>query len=220
MSVEWRIGTWNLDGRWTPRHADLMARLSADVWLLTEVVDSVELDGMELWRSPDLMLVGKHWSAVAVPAAAGRCIEPPHPATAAVELDGVTCWSSVLPWRGSGRWWQYGGDRHAERTQTALRALVSRRPEGPLVWGGDWNHALTGPEQAGSAAGRRAVLDAVADLALDVTTEGLPHQSAGGSIDHIAVPRDWRAEPATRQSALVADGQLSDHDAYTVDVFR
>ena len=32
--------------------------------------------------------------------------------------------------------------------------LLRLRAADALVWGGDWNHALTGPEQAGSLAGR------------------------------------------------------------------
>ncbi|PVG81009.1 hypothetical protein DDE18_19435 [Nocardioides gansuensis] len=47
------------------------------------------------------------------------------------------------------------------------------------VWGGDWNHALSGPEWAGSQEGRRFVLDSVARLSLQVPTATSPHRIHG-----------------------------------------
>ena len=38
-----RIATWNLEGKWTPRHHQLIASFRADLLLLTEVVDTVEI---------------------------------------------------------------------------------------------------------------------------------------------------------------------------------
>jgi hypothetical protein len=32
-------GTWNLAGRWSPRHRDVLAAADCDVWLLTEVAE-------------------------------------------------------------------------------------------------------------------------------------------------------------------------------------
>ena len=39
-----RIGTWNLEKKWTQDHADLMEEQKCDVWLLTEVV-------FNLWKA-------------------------------------------------------------------------------------------------------------------------------------------------------------------------
>ncbi len=76
-----------------------------------------------------------------------------------------------------------------------------------LVWGGDWNHAMTGREYAGSIGGRRAILGAVEQLGLEVPTAGLPHAIDGLlTIDHIAVPANTRrphrgsSPPSTRTS--------------------
>jgi len=45
MSRRLRIGTWNLAGRWKDAHKSLLLRQDCDAWLLTEVGESLELDG-------------------------------------------------------------------------------------------------------------------------------------------------------------------------------
>jgi endonuclease/exonuclease/phosphatase family metal-dependent hydrolase len=85
------------------------------------------------------------------------------------------------------------------------------------VWGGDWNHALTGKEYAGSQGGRRAILSALDELGLEVPTADLPHRMDRLlTIDHIAVPHGW-STPATRVVAGRGGKRLSDHDAYICD---
>jgi len=86
------------------------------------------------------------------------------------------------------------------------------------VWGGDWNHALSGREWAGSAAGRSFLVAAVERLDLQVPTASLPHQLQGIlSIDHVAVPDSWVVSVTHRHRALVGKTRLSDHDAYVVE---
>lgn len=88
----------------------------------------------------------------------------------------------------------------------------------PTVWGGDWNHALSGRELAGSVAGRRSVLEAVERLGLQVPTADAPHQIEDLlSIDHIAVPKSWVVSVTQRHRAFVGESRISDHDAYVVD---
>jgi endonuclease/exonuclease/phosphatase family metal-dependent hydrolase len=92
-----------------------------------------------------------------------------------------------------------------------LRAL----PRHDLVWGGDWNHAISGEEWAGTKGGRAHVLAAVEELGLQVPTAELPHRlDRLLSIDHVAVPSSWSVRDAYR---LNAKG-FSDHDGYVVDV--
>ena len=43
-----RIATWNLEGKWGPRHHLLLRTLRADIVLLTEVLDTVAVTGMSL----------------------------------------------------------------------------------------------------------------------------------------------------------------------------
>jgi hypothetical protein len=73
---------------------------------------------------------------------------------------------------------------------------------------------LSGPEHAGSIAGRQHVLAAIDTLGLQVPTSALPHRMDGLlSIDHIAVGVDQKVISATRFSAH----SLCDDDGYVVE---
>lgn len=208
-----RIGTWNLAGRWDDRHAELLARMTCDVLLLTEVSDRVDLPGSTHVTSA-AMAARRRWAGIW----SRHPVTPlpdPHGATAMAEIDGLRFCASVLPWRSCGSRPPWVGDSTEERTRAAVDAITAAHPD---VWGGDWNHALDGREHAGSAAGRRLLLAAVEELGLDVPTATAPHQiDKLLSIDHVAVPATWHAR-VEHHSALVADGRLSDHDAYVVEV--
>lgn len=208
-----RIGTWNLAGRWTADHERFLVAADCDVWLLTEVADRVELPGFHRHVSAGLMAAGRRWAGVySRPALVP--LPDPHVASAAARIAEVTFCSSVLPWRSCGGEPTWPGADHAERTAIAVQQLV-RSFDGRLVWGGDWNSALDGPEYAGSRGGRLAVLDAVEKLGLKVPTTWLPHRlPVQLSIDHVAVGHDRGVVGATR---LDADG-LSDHDGYVVEL--
>lgn len=92
-----RIATWNLEGRWSDGHRKVLDTMACDVLLLTEVPLEIDLPGFDLHRSSALMGTAKHWSAVA---SRGGWVglANPHPASAAVAVDGAVCCSSVLPW--------------------------------------------------------------------------------------------------------------------------
>jgi hypothetical protein len=201
-----------------------MADAHCDVWLLTEAPADLELGDGHLVRSAPMDGAGlKSWAAVWSRAPLIRRPSP-HPAAALAFLEsGLLLCSCILPWRGSRPRWPDGGATLAEMTAGALRRLGPALAEGagPVVWGGDWNHSMRGPERVGSMAGRGAVLGLVAQLGLDVVTAACPHRIEGLlSIDHIAVPRAWRTETPRRRSAVVRGGVLSDHDAYVVETMR
>lgn len=40
-----RIGTWNLEGRWTPAHGDVLRGVDCDLWLLSGVAAGTRLSG-------------------------------------------------------------------------------------------------------------------------------------------------------------------------------
>jgi hypothetical protein len=105
------------------------------------------------------------------------------------EIDGLRVCSSILPWRTCGVAAPWVGSTTRAKTESAvacIEAAVSR------VWGGDWNHAMSGREWSGSHEGRRAILEAVGHLGLQVVTDKAPHQISGLlSIDHIAIPATW-----------------------------
>lgn len=164
------------------------------------------------------MAAKRRWAGVFTKAP----LEPladPHPATAAGISDGTTFWSSILPWRSAGEREIWPGTKHADWTRHTIAGLQVAVPTTPLVWGGDWNHALSGREHAGSAAGRDAIRSAVGDLDLQVPTAPLEHRSPGLlSIDHIAVPCTWTVKSAIRVVAEGGGARLSDHDSNVVEV--
>lgn len=210
-----RIGTWNLDGRWVPRHRDLLLKQDCDVWLLTEVAADFQLDEYHVYLTAEVMDRGQHWADLL----SRRPLTPlpdPHPASVAARGGGVTYCSTVLPWRSCGGQPPWVGQRHADRTARALCTLLEGLPRSELVWGGDWNLALQGPEYAGSLCGRDHLLVALAALGLRAPTAPLPHPRGGFTIDHVAVPRQWKVVGAWRVVAECAGCRLSDHHAYVV----
>jgi hypothetical protein len=211
--VSLRIGTWNLAGRWSARHHELLAKHACDVWLLTEVNVDVHLPGYQRHTSSALMAPRRHWAAV-LSRHDATALTDPHPASAAVVVDGTVYCSSILPWRSCGDRPPWHESRHADKTAATVAELDAGLPQGPLVWGGDWNHALVGREYSGSIAGRQHVVDFLQRRRLSAPTATLPHPIAGlATIDHIAIAE---GVPAVA-SRFAADG-LSDHDGYLVDL--
>jgi hypothetical protein len=212
-----RIATWNLNAKWSKRHAAFLRDQAAAVWCLTEVPTKAITDGQVAGYpavgSAGRMSRGQHYAVVAARLAptAARC---PHPATVVANVDGIAVASSVLPWRGAGS--QPGGVWVGDRLRDWLDdALAAIRVSGATVWGGDWNRNLVGGWQSvGTARGDAVIRDAVESMGLVAPTAELPHRKPGlFAIDHIAVPTSWRVTAALR---IKADG-LSDHDAYVVD---
>lgn len=212
-----RIGTWNLAGRWTDAHRDAINDEDCDIWLLTEVSERLAMGGYHLHRGEQPMAAQRRWAGVL----SREPLSPmpdPHPASAMARVGGLTVCSSILPWKGTGRRDPWVGERHVERTQATMDDLAAALPRESLVWGGDWNHALSGREYAGSIGGRRHLLDFVAERQLQVPTAELTHQIEGLlSIDHIAFTDDLPVGEAHRFHAIGPDGRrLSDHDGYVV----
>ena len=212
-----RIGTWNLEGKWSSDHLSLLEQPQCDVWLLTEVPAAASIPGMAAHRTTQAMGPRKTWAGIF--SRADTISEPdPHPATAMALCDGLRLMSSVLPWRSCGASWegQTLGEKMS-RTLSALEAHIGAT----TVWGGDWNQALEGRDYVGSSVGRTEILRIVANSHLSVPTATLSSASKGQrSIDHIAVPISWDVNGAHRLEAAVSGRRLSDHDAYVVVINR
>lgn len=210
-----RIGTWNLAGRWDARHLDLIEAVDCDVLLLTEVSERLDLPGYDVHLGRQLMAPKRRWAAIA--SRLSMSPQPdPHGASAMVELEVLRVCSSILPWRSCGTRDPWVGFTSSEKTSAAVSAVEASAPS---IWGGDWNHALSGREWTGSVAGRRSLLAAVERLELHVPTAELPHQIEDLlSIDHIAVPKSWVVRATQRHRAFVGETRISDHDAYVVEV--
>ena len=76
-----------------------------------------------------------------------------------------------------------------------------------MVWGGDWNHELTGRLFAGSIEGRARILRALDDLGLAAPTDTAPHRiPPARSINHVAVPAFWTRVSGLRRAASFSGG--------------
>jgi hypothetical protein len=155
---------------------------------------------------------------------------PLHSGRRAVTPNPTTPWgavfaSSVLPWRGAGRYWPDEDPRpHRERFLSVLaehgRIIESVAGDGlPVVWGGDFNQELEGPYRAGSAEGRDAMLEACDGLGLTPVSTGAGSGDEGSrSIDHIAVPRSWDCGSLSESLPYWDARPLSDHPSYRVSL--
>jgi len=209
-----RIGTWNLEGRWTAEHRRVLLDQACDLWLLTEVAAGTELPGYAAVSTEADMLPGKAWAAVLSQHALAP-LPDPHPASAAGRVDDLVVCSSVLPWRGSGGEAPWEGRDHVERTAAAVDVLANGLPKGSLIWGGDFNNALEGTEVAGSAGGAARIRQLVRERELAVPTVGQPQRLPDvRTIDHVAVPAAWGVTAVRRQETV----GLSGHDLYVVEV--
>ena len=212
-----RIGTWNLEGRWSSQHLALLQDQDCDVWLLTEVHTDASIPGMKAHRTQQAMGARKTWAGIFSSVDVAKQPDP-HPATAMVLCDGFRLMSSVLPWRSCGGSW--AGSTLAEKMSVTLSKLREHIDEA-TIWGGDWNQALEGRDHVGSLGGRKEILALVNNSRLSVPTSTLASASKGHrSIDHIAVPVAWDVTGARRLPAAVEGRRLSDHDAYVVSVDR
>jgi hypothetical protein len=212
-----RIATWNLEGRWDLRHVAILEGMDCDVLLLTEVRDETEIPGMSLHKTKLEMVPRRRWAAVASRSEL-TALPDPHGAAAMAEVNGLRFCSSDLPWRGFAGWWPDVGGSQAEMTIAAVADIEAAAPQ---IWGGDWNHTLTGPDWTGTNEGRSSILGAVDRLDLTVLTSGSPLRDSGGlSVDHIATPASWSAVSVEHRVASVDGKRISDHDAYVVEVGR
>ena len=215
--VDVRIGTWNLEGKWSPQHRELLEREGCDVWLLTEIHIDAAIAGMHVHRTGELMGPQKSWAAIFSTAALAAQPDP-HRATALATIDGIEFMSSVLPWRSCGPSWP--GSTLAEKMEATLEDL-REQITGTTVWGGDWNQAFEGSDYVGSRDGREQLLELIHAAGLSLPTRSLGGASPGHrSIDHIAVPIGWDIQGAYRISAAFNGRRLSDHDAYVVSIDR
>ena len=213
-----RIGTWNLEGKWSSDHLALLAGENCDAWLLTEVRTDTSIPGMRAHATAELMGPRKTWAAVFSNADDVAPQPDPHRATAMVDVDGCRLMSSVLPWRSCGSSWP--GSSLADKLEATLKQLRAYVDQ-TTIWGGDWNQSLEGREYVGSLEGRNQIIDLVDVTGLSVPTRSLGSARPGQrSIDHVAIPLGWDVNGAYRISAEVNGRRLSDHDAFVVSVGR
>ena len=216
------VATWNLEGNAGPGAVELLRGLHAHVLLLTEVPPDFALPGYRTTelRHPTMRPTkpdGQHYAAVGVVDDLElEQLEPPSVTSAAARIDGTVFVSTVLPWPNAPAP-PYDGGTQAEQTACALDELEPWLDGHPaLVWGGDWNHPLSGSLSGFTRRGHDRIVAAVARLRLTVhTRDEWAQETRYGrhrSVDHVAS----RHDPAPVQ---VVDGRVySTHNAYAVEL--
>jgi len=211
-----RIATWNMAASDGVASREFLSSLECAVLLLTEVPRELELANYALTFSQGDMAQGQAFAAVATRDQPTSRVHP-HRASVCAQVGGAMYLASVLPWRSAKVADGFPGGNQGERTREAVETLTDDWPPGPVVWGGDWNHELSGRLGAGSTAGRAAILKAVRGRNLQVPTSVLGAAAGDGSVNHVALPADWTVMSVTRYVAESVGKRLSDHDAYVVD---
>lgn len=232
-SMTLRVGTWNLgrgEPRWRQPHQAAHIGSEADLWLLTEVPSRLVIgNGQPSFSKPRPGELNEYWAAITF----RWPFEPVasvHPSLAMARIDhsqgAFLVASSVFPWRTAGISWPTGDGgsfpERCARTLAAHAAEIARASSGlPIVWGGDFNQALSGRERAGSDVGRAALLSAFARLGLRAVTVDANGQDAHHrAINHIAIPAGWRSRQVKVQRPQSERKLLSDHPSYVVSVER
>jgi hypothetical protein len=186
-----RIATWNLErggrnGARSDRQRAVLETLAADVLILTEPHSPEVLPGVPTVGSPTEREgngVREPWVAIV-----GATVEPVEQrldfafedlaVSALAELDGKPALvvGSVLPWRSAPRHapnLARPGETYAAMFERILRTqrdgmlrLRDHHPDHLLIWAGDFNQSLIGPNLTGSSRGRDLLSQTLADLEL------------------------------------------------------
>jgi hypothetical protein len=230
-SMTLRVGTWNLgrgEPRWRQPHQAAHISTQADLWLLTEVPSRLVIgSGQPSFSKLRPGERNEHWAAITF-RWPFEVVAAVHPTLAMARIHhsqgAFLVASSVFPWRTAGISWPTGdGKSFAERCARTLAAHSSELGKAgdglPIVWGGDFNQALSGRERAGSDLGRAALLNAFTRLGLRAVTLDASGQDAQHrSIDHIAIPSGWGSRAVKVQRPQAEHRLLSDHPSYVVGV--
>lgn len=233
-----RIGTWNLEcggrsGRAAARQRERLAAVRADVMVYTEPGPDLSTPSPERVVSAAVRrLAGGDTAWVAIVGAGPLSVATPAPtapmaaaAEAVVRSERVIVYGSVLPWRGIRAHHpelvlpgETAGDAF-ERVLAAqvedVRALQGQNPGALVVWAGDFNQSLVGPNLGGSARGRERLREALASLDFVAWNAELGHAEEGlCAIDLVCGPRGRRVASRER----IAPGRESDHAGGVVGV--
>lgn len=238
-----RIGTWNVEyAAGADKNARRLARLraeSADLWVLTETHDDLDLSHSDYvaisTHQRPTGRAGGRWATIwsRWPVLQGIDVDDPVRTVAAL-LDSpvgrLAVYGTVVPWHsdpgpgdGPARNWSEQ-DRVLPLQIDDWRAIRAQFGDLPLVVAGDLNMNLGGKHYYGTARGRKALRQGLAELELACATEydRLPIGALRHSpIDHVVVPEAWL--PRTRVVAAwegrdAAGPRLSDHSGLVVEV--
>lgn len=233
VSAPWsfRIGTWNVERAprsRRDRQRQEVAGADADVWVLTETHDALDLHPAYRPVSSRAHGQGERWVTVwsRLPLL-GEVAVRDTVRTAAALYEGpagpILVYGTVLPWHadrgpdGRARNWT---EHHRVIPEQAAECaeLAAGYPTATLCVAGDYNMELGGrPRAYGTARGRALLESGLAAAGLRCVTrtvDGL----ARPPIDHISLRGPGRTTIARAWEGTIAGERLSDHSAVVVQV--
>jgi len=238
-----RIVTWNLERGFHGRtsvseHQHVrLADCHADIVVLTEVPTPMSTAREGIALSP-VRREGRLGMEAWVSIVADRCrpIGPELPferlaaaAETLVEEERFLVYGSVLPWLNAIHQAPYLARRDESPIDLFARVLReqvndiegmrSQLPDHTLIWAGDFNQTLSGPNYGGSKRGRQLLAEALAELDLVAWNQESAHaKPTMHAIDLICGPSGRRPRRVERFEPRVDGRVLSDHAGYLVEV--
>ena len=232
-----RVAVWNVEratGEVAKLQDDVLDSIDADIAVLIEIHGARVFPGRNCVRS-SVDPAGGSW--VAIVGEGFRPIEPipAHEALGVcargiVEGETVVVYGSVLPWmafahqapdlvRPGETSAQAFSQLLAEQVNDVL-ALQHRFPDALVLWAGDFNQTLEGPNYGGRAKSRKELEAALNKLGMKAWNRQSEHALAGMcAIDFICGPTTRKPASIGRISNVHPDGRrLSDHAAYFIDL--
>ena len=239
-----RILTWNLERGFHGRkqvigqQQDRLKEIGADIAVLTEVPAPMSILQEGLVLSPVQRAQGRleleAWVGIAATGcqAVGQALPFARMAAAAqVVLEGepFLVYGSVLPWRGALHQAKYLSSDEFENSAGLFKRILCEQVEDmkalkeqfrshSLIWAGDFNQSLSGPNYVGSKAGQELLSSALEDLDLEAWNKDCEHSIPGlSAIDLICGPKG-RKHKVERFAPDHHSTTLSDHAGYIVEL--
>lgn len=237
-----RLGLWNVQrggrgGAAYEHQVRLLDRLKLDVAVLTEPPAKALTGTGDVVASPaDRMGAAGAEAWVAI---VGAGVEPLPPAcpferlAVVARYNGrgrmVIVYGCVLPWRAArtqapelGLPGESAGGMFARMLAAQkrdLESLMAAYPDALVVWVGDFNQSLAGPNRVGSNQGRAALNNALDDLGMKAWNADASHARVDlHTIDLICGPTAEAVHRVGRVDPTVDGRRISDHAAYWVDL--
>lgn len=238
-----RIGTWNVEyaagAVRNARRAEILRDAEADVWVLTETHDELDLSATHTQVSTEQRPTGRRggrWTTIwsRFPVLATPAVSDTARTVAALldsPLGRLLVYGTVMPWgNDSGpepdapaRGWAEQ-DRVLPEQIAEWVLLRARYPDAALVVAGDFNMNLGGKHYYGTPRGRVTLREGLAKNGLFCATETerlRPGLLRYPPIDHVAVPAAWegRTDVIAAWEGTTVDGlKLSDHSGLVVEL--
>lgn len=232
VSTAWsfRVGTWNVERAPASRCSRQRQELEgadADVWVLTETRDALDLAPAYRPVSSEARPKGERWVTLWSRLPLIHVLEVRDPVrTVAALYEGpagpVVVYGTVLPWhadRGTDGLARNWTEHHRVIPEQAEEwaALAARYPNATLCVAGDYNTDLADSHIYGTKQGRALLESGLAAAGLRCATRTVA-TLADPPIDHVSVSGAGRTAVVAAWEGTVGDEKLSDHSAVVVEV--